>query len=129
MATTQASFTLPVYFNPHVKTVTVFPLSFLNRFNHFQTPKPVSPISACYTKIRRRHLLDPFAPLIAIAQRGIPFTAADGQAFVRLNAPSLEGFYILPVRVFRSVIDPSTSPAAPSPSPSHPSRPAPNTAS
>jgi hypothetical protein len=41
---------------------------------------------------------DPFAPLIAIARRGIPFTASDGQAFVRLNAPSLEGFYILPVR-------------------------------
>ena len=43
-------------------------------------------------------MLDPFAPLIAIAQRGIPFTASDGQAFVRLNAPSLEAFYILPVR-------------------------------
>src|ERR1039458_1729612 len=41
---------------------------------------------------------DPFAPLIAIAHRGIPFTASDGQAFVRLNAPSSEGFYILPVR-------------------------------
>jgi hypothetical protein len=41
---------------------------------------------------------DPFAPLIAIARRGTPFTASDGQAFVRLNAPSLEGFYILPIR-------------------------------
>ena len=41
---------------------------------------------------------DPFAPLIAIAQRGIPFTASDGQAFVRLNAASPEAFYILPVR-------------------------------
>ena len=37
-------------------------------------------------------MLDPFAPLIAIAQRGIPFTASDGQAFVRLNAPSPRGF-------------------------------------
>ncbi|MGA2270909.1 MAG: hypothetical protein ABSH44_20760 [Bryobacteraceae bacterium] len=41
---------------------------------------------------------DSFAPLIAIAQRGTPFTASDGQAFVRLNAPSSQGFYILPVR-------------------------------
>jgi hypothetical protein len=41
---------------------------------------------------------DPFAPLIAIARRGIPFTASDGQAFVRLNAPSPGAFYILPVR-------------------------------
>ena len=41
---------------------------------------------------------DPFAPLIAIAQRGLPFTASDGQAFVRLNVPSSGGFYILPVR-------------------------------
>jgi hypothetical protein len=40
---------------------------------------------------------DPFAPLIAIAQRGIPFTSSDGQAFVRLPVPS-GGFYILPVR-------------------------------
>jgi hypothetical protein len=43
-------------------------------------------------------LHNPFAPLIAIAQRGIPFTASDGQAFVRLTTPSLEAFYILPVR-------------------------------
>ena len=41
---------------------------------------------------------DPFAPLLAIARRGFPFTAPDGQAFVRLHAPSLHGFYILPVR-------------------------------
>jgi hypothetical protein len=41
---------------------------------------------------------DPFAPLLAIARRGLPFTAPDGQAFVRLHAPSLQGFYILPVR-------------------------------
>jgi putative DNA primase/helicase len=41
---------------------------------------------------------DPFAPLIAIAQRGLPFTASDGQAFVRLHAASPEAFYILPVR-------------------------------
>ena len=40
---------------------------------------------------------DPFAPLIAIAQRGIPFTSSDGRAFVRLPVPS-GGFYILPVR-------------------------------
>jgi hypothetical protein len=31
---------------------------------------------------------NPFAPLIAIAQRGIPFTASHGQAFFRLNAPA-----------------------------------------
>ena len=31
---------------------------------------------------------DPFAPLIDIARRGTPFTASDGQAFVRLSAPS-----------------------------------------
>jgi hypothetical protein len=43
-------------------------------------------------------LPDSFAPLIAIAQRGTPFTASDGQAFVCLNAPLSEGFYILPVR-------------------------------
>jgi hypothetical protein len=42
-------------------------------------------------------LPDPFAPLIAIARCGTPFTAADGQAFVRLSAPS-GGFFILPVR-------------------------------
>jgi hypothetical protein len=41
---------------------------------------------------------DPFAPLLAIARRGLPFTAPDGQAFVRLHAPSFQGFYILPVR-------------------------------
>ncbi|MGA2771190.1 MAG: hypothetical protein ABSG26_10280 [Bryobacteraceae bacterium] len=41
---------------------------------------------------------DPLAPLIAIAQRGTPFTASDGQAFVRLHAPSPGAFYILPVR-------------------------------
>jgi hypothetical protein len=41
---------------------------------------------------------DPLSPLIAIARQGIPFTSSDGQAFVRLNAPSSEGFYILPVR-------------------------------
>jgi hypothetical protein len=35
-----------------------------------------------------------FAPLIAIAQRSLPFTAVDGQAFVRLPGPS-GGFYIL----------------------------------
>jgi hypothetical protein len=39
----------------------------------------------------------PLAPLIAIAERGFPFTAADGQAFVRLPLPS-GGFFILPVR-------------------------------
>jgi len=43
-------------------------------------------------------LPDPFAPLLAIARRGLPFTATDGQAFVRLNALSSQGFYILPVR-------------------------------
>ena len=50
---------------------------------------------------------DPFAPLIAIAHRGIPFTASDGQAFVCLNAPSSEGFYILPVRsrAFHSLLN------------------------
>ena len=37
------------------------------------------------------------ASLISIAQQGIPFTAADGQAFVRLNGPS-GGFFILPIR-------------------------------
>ena len=37
------------------------------------------------------------APLISIAQQGIPFTATDGQAFVRLSVP-LGGFYVLPVR-------------------------------
>jgi hypothetical protein len=34
---------------------------------------------------------------LAIAEHGIPFTAADGQAFVRLAVPS-GGFFILPVR-------------------------------
>ena len=37
-------------------------------------------------------------PLLDIARQGIPFTAADGQAFVRLPVPSSGGFYILPVR-------------------------------
>ena len=41
---------------------------------------------------------DPFAPLIDIARRGLPFTASDGQAFVRLHALSPGAFYILPVR-------------------------------
>src|ERR1035437_887672 len=41
---------------------------------------------------------NPFAPHLAIAQRGWPFAAADGQAFVRLANPSSGGFYILPVR-------------------------------
>ena len=41
---------------------------------------------------------DPFAPLLDIARRGLPFTASDGQAFVRLIAPSFQGCYILPVR-------------------------------
>src|ERR1039458_3328026 len=43
----------------------------------------------------RQH--NPLAPLIEIARRGVPFTASDGQAFVRLGVPS-GGFYILPVR-------------------------------
>ena len=43
----------------------------------------------------RQH--NPLAPLIDIAGRGIPFTASDGQSFVRLGVPS-GGFYILPVR-------------------------------
>jgi hypothetical protein len=43
-------------------------------------------------------LPDPFAPLISIARRGLPFTAPDGQAFVRLSGPGLGSFYILPVR-------------------------------
>jgi hypothetical protein len=37
-------------------------------------------------------------PLLDIARQGIPFTAADGQAFVHLPVPSSGGFYILPVR-------------------------------
>ena len=35
---------------------------------------------------------NPFAPLIAIAQQRIPFTASHGQAFFRLNAPSPRRF-------------------------------------
>jgi len=35
---------------------------------------------------------------MAIARLGLPFTATDGQAFVRLHAPSPGAFYILPVR-------------------------------
>ena len=38
------------------------------------------------------------APLLRIASQGVPFTAADGQAFVRLPVHSSGGFYILPVR-------------------------------
>jgi len=41
---------------------------------------------------------NPFARLIAIAQLGCPFTAADGQAFFRLPVPSSGGYYILPIR-------------------------------
>ena len=37
------------------------------------------------------------APHLAITQRGLPFTASDGQAFVRLPLPS-GGFFILAVR-------------------------------
>jgi putative DNA primase/helicase len=36
--------------------------------------------------------------LLRIAQRGVPFTSSDGQAFVRLAEPFSGGFYILPVR-------------------------------
>jgi hypothetical protein len=36
--------------------------------------------------------------LLRIAGRGIPFTASDGQAFVRLAEPFSGGFYILPLR-------------------------------
>jgi len=32
---------------------------------------------------------DPFAPLLDIARRGLPFAASDGQACVRLIADSL----------------------------------------
>ena len=39
----------------------------------------------------------PLAPLLAIAQQGLPFTATDGQAFVRLRLPT-GGHYILAVR-------------------------------
>jgi hypothetical protein len=38
----------------------------------------------------------PFAPLIAITQRGIPFTASAGQASVRPNAPLPRRFPHLP---------------------------------
>ncbi|HYW41234.1 MAG TPA: hypothetical protein VE959_00160 [Bryobacteraceae bacterium] len=38
------------------------------------------------------------APLLPIARQGIPFTAADGQAFVRLPVVSSGGFFFLPVR-------------------------------
>ena len=41
---------------------------------------------------------DPLAPLLDIARRGVPLTASDGQAFVRLNGPSPGAFFILPVR-------------------------------
>ena len=41
---------------------------------------------------------DPFAPLLDIARRGLPFTASDGQACVRLITPPSQGCYILPVR-------------------------------
>ncbi|SPE25206.1 hypothetical protein SBA6_100020 [Candidatus Sulfopaludibacter sp. SbA6] len=41
---------------------------------------------------------DPFDRLIATAEPGAVFTAADGQAFFRLPVPSSGGFRILPVR-------------------------------
>jgi len=40
---------------------------------------------------------DPFAPLAAVAEPGLAFTALDGQAFVRLPVAS-GGFFNLPVR-------------------------------
>ena len=40
----------------------------------------------------------PFANLIRIAERGLPFTAADGRAFFRIAAPSSGGFLIFPLR-------------------------------
>ncbi|HEY2016208.1 MAG TPA: hypothetical protein VGH38_22045 [Bryobacteraceae bacterium] len=39
-----------------------------------------------------------FAPLLNLVARGVPFTAVDGQAFLRLPVPSSRGFYILPIR-------------------------------
>jgi hypothetical protein len=36
--------------------------------------------------------------LLRIAQRGVPFTSSDGQAFVRLDGPASSGFFVLPVR-------------------------------
>jgi hypothetical protein len=44
------------------------------------------------------HSPSPLARLLKIAQRGEPFTAADGQAFVRLRDPATKGFFVLPVR-------------------------------
>jgi hypothetical protein len=38
-----------------------------------------------------------FSSLLSIASRGMPFTAADGRAFVRLSVPCTGGFYILPL--------------------------------
>ena len=40
----------------------------------------------------------PIAPLVEIARRVLPFTAADGQAFARIPIPSSGGFFIHPIR-------------------------------
>jgi hypothetical protein len=47
-------------------------------------------------------MLNPFAPLIAIACRGIASTASSSQALVRLNAPS-RGTLPHPPRPFPSL--------------------------
>ena len=42
--------------------------------------------------------MPPLHPLIAIAREGDPFTATDGRAFVRLQGPSFQSSFVLPVR-------------------------------
>ncbi len=41
---------------------------------------------------------NPFALYIAITNQGVPFTASDGQAFIRLPGRYAGGFYVVPVR-------------------------------
>lgn len=86
--------------NPKRPPITPAPQNSAHILNHFRIFKPDIPISACYTKNRSTHTpkTSSIAPLISIAQRGLPFTAADGQAFVRLTAAASGGFYILPIR-------------------------------
>lgn len=85
--------------------------SFLKHFNHFRISTPVSPVFACYSGVSRNQCIIPSLPSSPSPQRGIPFTAAGGQAFVRLNAPS-HGRFLLPPRPL-----PPSQPRPPRPPP------------
>ena len=51
---------------PHPKTqCQSFPQSFPSRFNHFRVSRPDKRFLACYTRIGRNQLRNPFAPFIA----------------------------------------------------------------